>query len=71
MTRKKKQIRPRFIHFEIRDPWKDEFLAGATLCYSPERAARGHFSKTIRRFHAVATKECWPRKPELIIRRIA
>lgn len=59
--------RPIAIAFSWRDPWTDEFCSGATLAYSPQRAAAGFYSRSITNFKKIARQHTAMRTPVLRI----
>lgn len=60
-----KRRRPAAISITFVDPWSGEFCSGATVAYTPERAARGYYSRTIKRLRTVAKDWTATRTPQL------
>jgi hypothetical protein len=67
-AKRKQKAVPAKIVFEWLDPWTGEFCAGAELRYTRDRAANGHYSKSIRRFKEAAKQFTGIRTPVLKLR---
>jgi hypothetical protein len=65
LSQRQAKRRPATITIEFVDPWTGEFCAGGTFAYRPERAARGFYSESIRRFRKAAKAWTALRSPKL------